>query len=463
MSLSHLEITALVQELRPLLLHAHFLDAWEEGPRKIYLSFKTPDQQTHTLLLCFQEPFLRFHLVSQKSKWQQLGLSKKLFFHLEGSHLTHLDQVNDDRILSLSFAKGKDTFSLVVEFFSKRPNLFLLEKDLTILAVLNPVHTSTYQVPKPPVKSTAYSDQILSNRTIERKYAILEEEAEFEKEKSKLHREMQEKCKRGQRQIEKNREELKYLSQWPQTQHQAELLQANLYRLKKGMTSVRVQDWLQEGAEIELTLDSRKNPAEIVHGLYKKVKKMRGGLERCAKSSEQAASSLEQWQKALQTLEQASHWDDLQSIRKTWKISEPDAKERSLPTLPYHEYTSTKGVKIWVGKGAKENEKLTFSYAKGSDWWLHVRDFPGAHVVIRTLKGQRPDEGTLNDAFQIALAYSKAKDRGVVDILLTQCKYVTRAKQKTGQVHVSQHEIWQASFHPESFQVIKHRGKETPA
>jgi len=322
MSLNHQEITALVEQLRPLLLNALFLDAWEEGARKIYLTFKAQDQQIQTLLLCLQEPFLRFHLVNQKGKWQQQLLAKKLFYYLEGSHLRNLEQVNEDRILRLLFAKGNTCLSIVIELFSKRPNLFLLDQDAIILASLNPIHISTYHLPKPPL-ITHTPDQAVDIRSVEQKYFNLEQEAEFQKEKAQLQREIKDKCKRFQKQLKKNEDELKYLLQWPEIQHQAELLQANLYRIKKGMETVWVQDWLQEGVEIELPLDVRKNPVEIVQGLYKKVKRMRGGLERCVKSSEQAANQLEHWQKALEAIEPATSWSNLQHARRIWKISQP--------------------------------------------------------------------------------------------------------------------------------------------
>ena len=38
---------------------------------------------------------------------------------------------------------------------------------------------------------------------------------------------------------------------------------------------------------------------------------------------------------------------------------------------------------ILVGKGAADNDRLTFDVADRSDLWLHVAAWSGSHVVIR--------------------------------------------------------------------------------
>lgn len=108
------------------------------------------------------------------------------------------------------------------------------------------------------------------------------------------------------------------------------------------------------------------------------------------------------------------------------------------------------------GKKRRKNEQLTFSHAKGSDWWLHVRDYPGSHVVLHLHKREEPDPEAIEDAMQVALAYSKAKHQGKVEIVLTRCKHVSRLKKgRKGQVQLSNYQVRSAEFNAPHFQRIK--------
>lgn len=41
------------------------------------------------------------------------------------------------------------------------------------------------------------------------------------------------------------------------------------------------------------------------------------------------------------------------------------------------------GFELLIGKGDEENDRLTFKVAENTDFWLHVANLPGSHVVIR--------------------------------------------------------------------------------
>ena len=46
-------------------------------------------------------------------------------------------------------------------------------------------------------------------------------------------------------------------------------------------------------------------------------------------------------------------------------------------------YYSTDGDSIFVGKNNKQNDYLTNKFARRDEIWLHTKDIPGSHVVIR--------------------------------------------------------------------------------
>ncbi|MBP8988884.1 MAG: DUF814 domain-containing protein, partial [Clostridia bacterium] len=75
--------------------------------------------------------------------------------------------------------------------------------------------------------------------------------------------------------------------------------------------------------------------------------------------------------------------------------------------IPPHQYVSSDGLVILVGRNNLQNDWLTFHVAAKDDLWLHVQKIPGSHVIIRTNQRPVPDR-TLEEAASIAAYYSQA-------------------------------------------------------
>ena len=112
------------------------------------------------------------------------------------------------------------------------------------------------------------------------------------------------------------------------------------------------------------------------------------------------------------------------------------APDRSKPLR----YLSAEGFAILVGRNARQNEIVTFNEAGPDDLWLHVRDAPGSHVVIRS-GGQAVREETAQAAAQLAAYYSRLRDERGVAVAMTRRRFVTRAPGgRPGLVHLRNEE-----------------------
>jgi predicted ribosome quality control (RQC) complex YloA/Tae2 family protein len=113
------------------------------------------------------------------------------------------------------------------------------------------------------------------------------------------------------------------------------------------------------------------------------------------------------------------------------------------PKKPYHVYLSSEGIEIYVGKRAEDNDELSCNpeHREDREWWLHVSDHAGSHVVIKSTDDMLPANyrETVKDACILAAANSKAKNHnGKVTIHLTRCRNVSKPKNaKAGLVHIS--------------------------
>jgi hypothetical protein len=97
--------------------------------------------------------------------------------------------------------------------------------------------------------------------------------------------------------------------------------------------------------------------------------------------------------------------------------------------LPYHRFLSAGGLEIRVGRSSKDNDGLTFHHSAPDDIWLHARQVPGAHVILRwNRRDQNPSERDLADAAVLAALHSEARHSGVVAVDWTRRKYVRKPR-----------------------------------
>lgn len=259
---------------------------------------------------------------------------------------------------------------------------------------------------------------------------------DFKKLKVSLKRRL----KTAKKYLAKSRTHLENCNRWQKDFHHAELLQAFLYQIPKGATEIRVPDWEKEGAEVCLELDPALKPHEDVAKRFRKAKKQKAGLKFAEREYEKAEKEVLKWREIQEKLSSITSQTELQAFLEGIALPTPQKKsapQDKAPPKPYLEYMSATKVPIWVGKNAAMNDVLTFRYARGNDYWLHIADVPGSHVILRLAKDQKIDRETLNDALQLALFHSKAKERGEGEVILTHVKHVRRFGKEKGKVQVA--------------------------
>lgn len=115
-------------------------------------------------------------------------------------------------------------------------------------------------------------------------------------------------------------------------------------------------------------------------------------------------------------------------LERVTRASRPAARLAPVRAEGVRMFTSTDGMTILVGRGGRENDRLTFKLSGPEDFWLHAQGVPGAHVVIRNTEGRpRPPERALREAAAAAAWYSDARGHKHVDVQWTRRKYVRRA------------------------------------
>jgi hypothetical protein len=124
------------------------------------------------------------------------------------------------------------------------------------------------------------------------------------------------------------------------------------------------------------------------------------------------------------------------------ELGPPPAETRGATLAPAGEragprrYLTGRGLTILVGRGARENHHLTFAVARPEDLWLHARDVPGAHVILRDDEGRaRPED--VREAAEVAAFFSEARAQPRADVHVARRKHVRPSGGGPGRVRVT--------------------------
>lgn len=425
MSLTYGELSLLVEEIAPQLLGASLFSVEEVDRWRWIFNFSNKKEEL-PLFVCVEHPFLRFHLLSRKGKTKTSPFQVQMQNALSGMRLQKMKLIEGDRILILDFSKENQCTTLVLELFSRTPNVYVLDEKQNILHSMHPVNKERYTFPQSsPSQTGGKGEHSCSSREVEERYFKKEKEFEFQKAKDQILRKLRVKRKALEKKRSQIQEDLEKAQQWESIQHQADLLQSNYHLLSKHSTQVNVWDW-EINQEVTIPWDPRLTPEKGVARYYKKAKKLHLSLHHHQKRLEETGHEIEKLNETISTVEFVETLKELTPWFSPKEGIKTPAKTRG-SSLPFRRFFSKQGWEILVAKTAKENERLTFSHAKGTDWWFHARNCPGSHVVLRVpKKGQIPQDQDLKEAAFLALFFSKEKGDG--EVSYTQCKYLKKIK-----------------------------------
>ncbi|WP_410768166.1 NFACT family protein [Fontibacillus sp. BL9] len=209
-----------------------------------------------------------------------------------------------------------------------------------------------------------------------------------------------------------------------------ELLLPALHTISKGDRSAELVNYYHEDQKTKtIPLDPLLTPSENAQRYFKKYNKFKNSLAVIDEQMKKTKEEISYLEGLLQQLSYAT-LSDVDEIREEL-IQQGYLRDRAKkgkkkkkndrPTL--HVYTSSEGVEICVGKNNLQNEYVTNRLAGPNDTWLHTKDIPGSHVVIRS---SNFGDSTLNEAAQLAAYFSQAKESSSVPVDCTLIRYVRK-------------------------------------
>ena len=210
-----------------------------------------------------------------------------------------------------------------------------------------------------------------------------------------------------------------------------DLLTANLYRAEKGAASVTVENYYEDGApEVTIPLDVRFTASVNAQKYYKKYNKLKTGRASAEKRAEEAKKELLYIGTVADALSRFETEEDLEQIRaelyETGYASKMKDVKKKKPSQPKPlKFITDGGYTVLVGKNNTQNDRLTLKEAGRYDWFFHVKDAPGSHVIMVS-DGVEPSAEDFTQAAALAAYYSSKRDGQNVEVDYTLVKNIKK-------------------------------------
>ena len=214
-----------------------------------------------------------------------------------------------------------------------------------------------------------------------------------------------------------------------------ELLTANLHLIKPGDRKVTVTNYY-DGSELTVPLDEKISASANAQKYFKKYSKARTAIHEKQAQLEDNEKDIKYLESVIQNIESADSVPLLDSIRDELEQTgymrrrQKASQRKRKPAKPEPvRYTLSDGTLVLVGRNNIENDWLTMKFASKTDVWMHTKDIPGSHVIVRLEDGRSVNDlpaALIYEAASIAAYHSKAGSGDNVPVDYVPVRYVKK-------------------------------------
>ena len=209
----------------------------------------------------------------------------------------------------------------------------------------------------------------------------------------------------------------------------ADLISSNMHLINKGMDKITVDNFYDDMNPIEIPLNPIKSGNENAQIYYKRFSKLKTREKMITQELPLIKQENEYLLQLLETLERITEYQELSEIKdemvKIGLIKKSKKKTAKVkPSKPRH-FVTENNVDIFVGKNNYQNDNLTLKQANREDIFVHVKDMPGSHVIMRNENLIQKDYDV---ACFLAAYFSSMSKEKYVEVDYTEKKNVKKAK-----------------------------------
>ncbi|EMF0248888.1 fibronectin-binding protein EfbA [Enterococcus hirae] len=333
---------------------------------------------------------------------------------------------------------GFDTAQELVARLTERPNEKMLVWKEFFTAIDTQLSPSLYEVAEKEY-FTPINYRFFDSNTQQKKMyptlsalldAFYQEKAEKDRAKQQggeLIRKIENELKRNRNKLKKREQTLKDSENAEDYRRDGELLTTFMAQVPRGANEVTLPNYYEEDRPITIKLDPALTPNQNAQKYFHRYQKLKNAVKLIGKQIEEAKNEIDYLESVLSQLEIAGPMD-IEVIKEELtaegylKKKSSKKQKRKKPSQP-DQYLSTDGTLILVGKNNLQNDQLSLKTAKKTDYWLHAKNIPGSHVII---KSDQPSDETITEAAELAAYFSKYRHSAQVPVDLVQVKHLRK-------------------------------------
>ena len=420
MALDTVTVSALAEELSARLTDGR-IEKIQQPEKDLLLLTIRAEGENRKLLIRAAGPNARVHLTEQsfENPKEAPMFCMLLRKYLTGARIRSVEQPNGDRLIAFRLESRNELgdsaeLSLITELMGRAANVVLVGADGRIVDCLRRIPLSEhgtrallpglrYELPpipegfeqknpagdekkaralKTPNTECRSISELLKTPNTERRsiselldsrYGAMERQELQRRRAQELVKSVRRARDRQQRKLAAQAEELRRTERLEDTRRQAELLQANLYRVRRGDRVLECENYYEEDLPlVTIPLDPTRTPQENLNARFREYRKLKGAKEHLTQLITDGEKQLEYLNSVLDELSRAG---------------------------------ST------IGRNNLQNDELTTRQARRTDYWFHVQQLHGSHVIL-CCEGLEPSPESIRAAAELAAYYSQARDSG---------------------------------------------------
>lgn len=346
---------------------------------------------------------------------------------LSGSKLLNIEVPENDRVIRLTLAP-KSSYKnkrivLQFEFTGRHTNAILLDENEVIIEALRHIDAdSSFRVIRPGVELLAIppynrKEEIKEIDNIDdylsQKYLDFETKRVDSLKKQKLLM-VKKRKEKLQKLLDKLANPKSLADDEKKFQNYGNIVLANLYQIKPYDKKLETYDF--EGNPISIKLPSKTVPNRMSEYFFNQAKKTRKKSKNIHIEEENLSSKIDFYNNMYHAITQAKDSHELELLLpKRAKVQRKKEKIKECELFWIDDY------KVLIGRNSKENQAL-LKIAKSNDIWMHIRDIPSSHLIIKTDKQNLPDS-VIEKAAKLCVDFS-LKKAGDYDVDYTKRKFV---------------------------------------
>ncbi len=335
---------------------------------------------------------------SRPLKSYQAPFDRLLHSLVSASTILDIELFQNDRVIRFILASKSSyktkKIALQFEFTGKHTNIILIDsREIVIEALRHIDSSSSFRVIRPSIKLEPippFNGKLDKDKKnidnidvyLTQKYTKYEEKRLKELKRQKLLNlsKKQEKLKKALTNLADSssliRDSQKY-------QNLANIILANLHKIKPYDRKLKTYDF--NGDEITIKLPKNIVPNRISEYFFNLSKRAKAKAKNIHIEKENLTTKMEFYSNVYYAIKSAKTTQELELLMpKRAKSERKKAKIRESELFWIDDY------KVLIGRNSKENQAL-LKLAKANDIWMHIKDIPSSHLIIKTDKQNLPD------------------------------------------------------------------------